>query len=206
MGIFIFAQLDDETGGRCARDIHQHWTRPRNLSELLVEARPIERHPVITGIAAKDRARLKPNYCFTAIPDPSGAVTVPGANEQISAVTGHTARAPYTAADGAASGTGGPCCYTGRIIYRYAHQPSIKNVTIPVAPICNINNVAHDAERRTLHVVRWNESRAILMSRQLHIHRPARVNGPRVHVKRNNVMFLGRTAIGRGQRAQKQRP
>src|SRR4029453_2774395 len=118
MGIFIFAQLDDETGGRCARDVHQHRTRACNLSGLLVEARPIERHPVIAGIAAKDRARLKPNYCFVAAPV-RRLKSVTGANEQISAVTGHTASAPYTAADSA----GRPCCYTDRIIYRYAHNP-----------------------------------------------------------------------------------
>src|SRR4029453_1108594 len=126
MRIFIFAQLDDEMGGRCARHIHQYRTGARNLRGRLVEARPVERHPVIAGIAAKDRARLKTNHCFTAIPDASGVVTVTGANERISAVTGDTASAPYPAPEGAAGGAGGPCCYTGRIIYRHSHSPAIK--------------------------------------------------------------------------------
>src|SRR4029077_8991407 len=120
-------------GGRCARHIHQYRARGRNLSVPLVEARPIERHPVIAGIAAKDRTRLKANHCFTAIPDPSGVVTVTGANERIGAVTGDTASAPYTAAHGAVEGAAGPCGYTGRIIYRHANQPAMIDVAIPMA-------------------------------------------------------------------------
>src|SRR4029077_4610560 len=123
MRVSIFAHLDDEMGGRCARHVHQYRARARNLRGRLVEARPIERHPVIAGIAAKDRARLKTNHCFTAIPDPSGVDTVTGGNERIGAVTGDTASAPYTAADGAVQSAGGPCCYTGWIIYRHSHQP-----------------------------------------------------------------------------------
>ena len=82
----------------------------------------------------------------------------------------------------------------------------MKDVAIRVAPISNIKNVAHNAERRTLHLVRWNESRAIVLSRQLHVHRPARIDATRVHVKGNDVMFLSVAAIGRRQHAQKQRP
>src|SRR6266513_3450351 len=100
MRVFIFAHLHDEMGGRCARHIYQYRACASNLRVLLVEARPIERHPVIAGIAAKDRARLKTNHCFATIPDPSGVETVTGANERIGAVTGHPASAPYTAADG----------------------------------------------------------------------------------------------------------
>src|SRR4029453_2394782 len=196
----------DETGGRCARHIDQYRARGRNLRVPLVEARPIERHPVIAGIAAKDRARLKTNHCFTAIPDPSGVVTVTSASERIDAVTGHTASAPYTASGGAVEGAWGPCCYTGWIIYRHAHQPAIKKVAIPVAPISNIKNVAYDGERRALHLVRRNESCAVILSRQLHVHRPAGFDSARTPFKRNDVMFLGVATIGRGQRAQKQRP
>src|SRR5436305_1880339 len=99
MRVFIFAHLHDETGGRCARHVHQYRARARNLRGRLVEARPIERHPVIAGITAKYRARLKTNHCFAAAPG-GRLKSVSGANERIGAVTGYAASAPYTAADG----------------------------------------------------------------------------------------------------------
>jgi len=57
-----------------------------------------------------------------------------------------------------------------------------------------------------LHLVRWNESCAVVLSRQLHVHRPAGIDGARVHVKGNDVMFLGRAAIGRRQTRSKRAP
>src|SRR5260370_16710208 len=96
MRIFIFAQLDDETGGRCARHVHQYRTRARNLRVPLVEARPIERHPVIAGVTAKDRPRLKTNHCFPAIPDPSAVVTLTPANKPIPPLPRTPAPPPYT--------------------------------------------------------------------------------------------------------------
>jgi hypothetical protein len=128
--------------------------------------------------------------------------TVTGANERIGAVTGYTASTPYTATDDA----GSPCRHTGRIIYGHSHQPAMINAAIRVAPISNIKNVAYDGECRSLHLVRWNEGRAVVLSHQFHVHRPAWVDGPRVYVEGNDVMFEGRAAIGCRQRAQKERP
>ena len=62
------------------------------------------------------------------------------------------------------------------------------------------------AERRSLLLDRWSEGRAVVLSRRLHVHRPAGIDVARVHVKGNDVMFLGRAAIGRGHRVQKERP
>src|SRR5206468_46246 len=149
--------------------------------------------PVIAGRPSKDRARLKTNHCFAAAPDPSSVVSVAGGNEQIGAVTGDAANSPYTAAHGA----GGPCRYAGRIIYWHAHQPAMIKVAIINAPIRNIKNVAHDGERSSLRLSRWSEGRAIVLGCQLHVHRPARIDGARVHIKGNDVMFYGRAAIGR---------
>src|SRR4029077_16678008 len=101
------------------------------------------------------------------------------------------------------SGARGPCRYAGWIIYRHAHQPAMIEVAIIHAPISNIKNVAHDAERRSLLLDRCSEGCAVVLSRQLHVHRPAGVDGTRVHVKRNDVMFYGRPAIGRNHCVQK---
>src|SRR5437016_10298421 len=103
MRVFIFAHLHDEMRRRRSRHVHQHRARASNLRGRLVEGRPIERHPVNARIAAKYRARLKTNHCFTAAPG-GRLESVSGANERTGAVTGDAASAPYTAADGA----GGP--------------------------------------------------------------------------------------------------
>src|SRR5204863_696702 len=58
---------------------------------------PVGRRPVITGIAGKDRPRLKTNHGFTAAPCPSSLESVTGGNERIIAVTGDTAYTPYGA-------------------------------------------------------------------------------------------------------------
>ena len=62
------------------------------------------------------------------------------------------------------------------------------------------------AERRSLHLDRWSEGRAVVLGHHLHVHRPARIDGARVHVKGNDVMFYGRAAIGRHHCVQKERP
>ena len=46
----------------------------------------------------------------------------------------------------------------------------------------------------------------LYVSCRLHVHRPAGIDGARVHVKRNDVMFYGRAAIGRDHCVQKERP
>ena len=80
------------------------------------------------------------------------------------------------------------------------------DAAIPHAPISNIQNVAHDPERRSLLLDRCNEGTFVVwLNGQLHVHRPAWVDGARVHVKRNDVMFDGRAAIGRNHCVQKQR-
>src|SRR5581483_5738708 len=125
MRVLIFAHLDDKMGGRCTRHVHQQWARAM-IPVMLVEVQPIDRHPIIAGIAAKDRTRLKTNHCVAAAPG-WRLESVTGANERIGAVTGDTARAPYTATDGA----GGPCRYTGWIVYRHSHQPPMIEAAIP---------------------------------------------------------------------------
>src|SRR5206468_7235820 len=161
--------------------------------------------PVIAGITAKDRARLKTNHCFAPAPDPSSVVSVTSRNEWIRAITGHAANSPYAAPGGTVSGARGPCRYAGWIIYRHAHQPAIKGGAIRHATISNIKNVAHDPECSSLLLDRCREGRAVVLGRQLHVHRPAGVDGTRVHVKRNDVMFDGRAAIGGDHCIQKKR-
>src|SRR4029077_2130588 len=157
---------------------------------------------------AKDWARLKTNYCFAASPGPSSVDSVTRGNERIIAVTGNTTDSPYRAAEGAGSGGRGPCRNASWIIYRHSHQPAMVKVAIPHAPIPDIKNfgVAHDSQRRSLLLDRRSEGRAVVLSRHLHVHRPARIDGARVHVKGNDVMFYGRSAIGRDHCVQKQRP
>ncbi len=79
-------------------------------------------------------------------------------------------------------------------------------VAITHAPISNIKNVAQDGERRSLLLNRCSEARAVVLGCQLHVHRPAGIDGARVHVKGNDVMFYGRAAIGRNHCVQKERP
>src|SRR6266496_1037432 len=109
---------------------------------MRVEVQPIERHPVIARVAAKDWARLKTNHCVAAAPV-RRLVSITGGNKRIGAVTGDAASAPYTAADIA----GGPCCYTGWIIYRHSHQPAMIEAGIPEAPISDIKNVVLEVQR-----------------------------------------------------------
>src|SRR5216110_2454707 len=195
--------------GRCRpRHVHQQRAGVTQIQVVSVELEPIGWYPVIAGITAKDRARLKANHCFAPTPDPSGEDSVTGRNEWIAAVTGHAANSPYGAAPytNVADGAGGPCCYAGWVIYRHAHQPAMIAVAIRHAPIPNVKNVAYDAERRPLLLDRCSEGRAVVLSRQRHVHRPAWVDGARVHVKRNDVMFDGRAAIGCNHCVQKKRP
>ena len=169
---------------------------------------PIGWCPEIGGRSAKDRAGLKTNHCFAAAPDPSSEDSVTGRNERIGAVTGDAAHAPYGAAPytNVADGAGSPRCYAGWIIYRHAYQPAMITAAIIHAPISNVENITHDAERRSLLLDRWSEGRAVVLGCHLHVHRPPGIDGARVHVKRKDVMFYGRAAIGRNHCVQKQRP
>src|SRR5580704_1795766 len=152
--VAIFAQRDDETGRCRTRHVHQQWTRASDLLVCLIELEPIGGRPVIAGIAAKNRARLKTNHCFAAAPVASRSGSVTGGNKRIGAVTGDAPDSPYTAA---VKWSGSPCCYAGRIIYRHSHQPAMKVVAILHTPIPHIENVAHDGERRSLLLDRWNK-------------------------------------------------
>src|SRR5439155_21146896 len=135
---------------------------------------------VIAESSDQDRDRLKTNRCFAAAPDPSSVISVAVSNVQIGAVTGDAANSPYTAAHGA----GGPCRYGGWIINRHAQQPAMIEVAIIQAPICDIKNVAQDGERGSLRLSRWSEGRAVVLGGHLHVHRPAGIDGARVHIKR----------------------
>ena len=108
---------------------------------------PIFRHPIIGGRATKDRAGLEANHCFSTLPI-CGAEGVTSDNKRVLPIASDAADSPY----GTAVGVGGrsPCCYAGRIVYRHAYEPAMKNAAIPHAPIADIKNVAHDAERRPL--------------------------------------------------------
>src|SRR5436190_8770652 len=121
MRILIFAHLDDKTGGRCPRHLHQQRTRGAHILVAVVELKPIGRGPVIAGMTAEEGARLKTNNCFAATPVASCVVGVAGRSERIGAVTSDAASTPYTAAVGA----GGPCCYTRWIVDRHSHQPAM---------------------------------------------------------------------------------
>ena len=114
--------------------------------------------------------------------------SVAGGSEHISAVTGDGGHPIYRHREG----RWWPMRLRWLDIYRRAHQPAMKEAAIPYAPISNIKNfrVTHDGERRSLHLNPCSEGRAVVLSRRLHVRRPAWVNGARVHVKRNDVMFL----------------
>ena len=192
MRVFIFAHRNDKTGGGCPGTSTSNGPEPARSTVASVEVRPIGRRPVITGIAAKDRARLKANHCLAAAPGGRLKLLPVATNAFVPSLA-----TPLTPHIPPPDGAVGPCRHASRIIYRHSHQPAMINVAIRHAPISNIKNVAHDGERRVLHLVRWNEGRAVVLSCQLHVHRPAGIDGARVHVKRNDVMFEGRSAIGR---------
>src|SRR4030095_196690 len=82
-----------------------------------------------------------------------------------------------------------PCCYGGRITYRHSHQPAMPETAIPQAPISNVKNVAHDAERRSLLLDRCIEVDPVVCSCRLHVHGPAGIYLACIHIKRSNKMF-----------------
>ena len=79
-------------------------------------------------------------------------------------------------------------------------------VAIIQAPISNIKNVAQYCEGRSLTLGRWSEGRSVELDCRLHVNGPPGIDVARVHVKRNNVMFDGRPAIGCNHCVQKERP
>src|SRR4029079_3781206 len=52
---------------------------------------------------------------------------------------------------------------------------------------------------------RWSEDRAVELDCRLHVNGPPRIDVARVYIKRNNVMFDGRPAIGCDHCVQKER-
>jgi hypothetical protein len=79
-------------------------------------------------------------------------------------------------------------------------------IAIIQAPVSNIKSVAHYGQGRSLTLGRWSEDRSVELDHRLHVNRPPGIDVPRVHIKRNNVMFDGGPAIGCNHGAQKQRP
>ena len=76
---------------------------------------------------------------------------------------------------------------------------------IPHAPIANIQNVAHDAERRSLLLNRCSEVDSVVCSCCLHVHGPAGIDVTRIHVKGKDEVFLGSAAVGSDHCVQKER-
>src|SRR4029077_11387845 len=113
IGIAIFAQCNHETGRGRAGNVHEQWTGTTQIQVAIVELLPIGGYPVIAGIAAEDRARLKTNHCFAATLVSVSVTRVTSRNEWIAAFTGHATDSPYRAALGACS----PCCDISWIIY-----------------------------------------------------------------------------------------
>ena len=146
IGIAIFTHRNDQIGRCRARHVHQQWTGTTEILVVIVEVEPIERRPEI----AKGQIRLKANDCFAATPASSSVDSVTGGNDRIDAVTGNAADAPYTAAVYTVVVAGSPCCYAGWIIYWHAHEPAMPEIAILDTAIPDINNVARNAQRRSL--------------------------------------------------------
>src|SRR5437016_1027986 len=160
---------------------------------------------VIPGIPTEDWARLKANYCFTAVPGPSGIESVTGGNERIVAVTGDAADSPDRAAVGAGAGARGPCCYAGWVVYRHAHQPAMIKVAILHAAIADVKNVIHDGECRSLLLDLRSENSAVVCSCRLHVHRPAGIRHASIQAKGQDEMLLSSSTVGRDHCIQKER-
>ena len=82
IGVAIFAQGDNQVGRRGAGHVHNHWARAAEIGVAAVQRLPVSRHPVICGIAAKNRARLETNDRFAAAPG-TGHAAIPSGNKQI---------------------------------------------------------------------------------------------------------------------------
>ena len=124
---------------------------PRSKSRAS-SVEPIFGHPVIGGGAAKDRAGLEANDCFSTFPT-WGTEGVTSGNEGVLPVASDAADSPYGTA--VVIGGRGPCCHAGRIVYRDAYEPAMKRTAIHHTPVTNIKNVAHDAECRSLLLNGW---------------------------------------------------
>jgi len=148
---------------------------------VTVKVEPVGRRPVIAGISSKDRARLEANHRFAAAPVPSSADSVTGGNERIGAIAGDAADSPYRAAVGVGSGGRSPCPNAGWIIYRHSHQPAMKRIAVPHAPISDIKNAVHDGQRRSLLLDRCSEVYPVVCGHRLHVYGPAWIDGARVH-------------------------
>src|SRR4030095_2530227 len=69
------------------------------------------------------------------------------------------------------------------------------DTAIQQTSIWHVQNVTDDAERRPLSLNRRRKSRAVEYRDLFHIHGPARIDVAGVHIKREDEMFLGHTAI-----------
>ena len=121
--VAIFAHRDDKMDGVAPGTSTSNGPEPPRSMVAIVESMPIGRRPVIAGIAAKDRARLKTNHCFAAAPVPSSVESVTGGNERIGAVTGDAADAPYRAAVRSARGCAHAVTLAGLFIGTPTSQP-----------------------------------------------------------------------------------
>src|SRR5215475_15199212 len=185
-------------GRRRARYVHQQWAAAAKIDVCAVELKPVCRHPIIAGVAAKGRARLETNHRFAAVPVAAGVKRVTGRNKWVFPVAGNPANAPYSTAPRTAMSRAGPRRYSRGIIYGHAHKPAVKHTAIRHAPIPNIKNVTHDAERWSLLLNRCIEGFAVICSRLRHVHWPAGVDVACIYVKGNDEMFYGLTVIGCG--------
>src|SRR5215472_5441759 len=137
----VLTQGDHEMRRRRTGHVHQQWARAAQIEVETVQSEPIFRHPVIGGRATKDWAGLEANYCFSTFPN-WGIEGVTSGNKRVLPIASNTADSPY----GTAVRVGGssPCCYAGRIVYRHAYEPAMKEAAISHTTIANVKNVAHD--------------------------------------------------------------
>ena len=186
----ILAKSDNQTRRRCAGHIHQQWPAAAQIEVPSIQIEPIEGRPIIAGRAGKDWAGLEAYYGFAAAP--SGWIeSVTSGNKRVLSIAGDTAHTPYRAADRVCR----PSRYAGWIIDGHAHEPAMIQATISHAPIADIENVAHDAERRSLLLDRWSKLKTVISRCRLHVHGPARIDVAGIQTKGKDEMFLGLAAV-----------
>src|SRR5437016_354555 len=123
-------------------------------------------HTPTTG--GVDRRRISPsnserrNDGFAVAPVATSARRIARDNKRIHTISGDPANSPYCAAESPGVGGRGPCCYGGWIIHGHSYQPAMPETAIPHAPITNIKNVTHNAERRPLLLNRCSKVDAVV--------------------------------------------
>jgi hypothetical protein len=199
--IAIFAERNDQPGGRRARYIDKQWARAAQIFVIRVEELPVGRRPVITRVIAKDGPWLKANHCLATTPGISRVCKgVTGDNKRIVAIAGDTASGPHPTAEPTRS----PPNHTGRIIQRHSDYPTaIQSAITKVATIWDIKDVADNSQRATLTLHRRRKGRVVIRDGRTHIQRPPGIDRSRVQVQRNNQMFDGCATVGCGHGIQK---